>query len=242
VDSSGLLDVRGLMRARLAIRSYQTCLKSRILAAINRYGLRGGDGSSKDWFSGAGRVQLNTWLMGLPEYTRFSTIEEWRLVDEMETAIEKMEKQIAAKIGKIGYVRLLDTLPGVGKILAPTLYLEIGNVNRFPTAEHLASYAGLVPKVISSGGKTFHGRVSKESNHYLKWAFVEAANCIVMHTWKYEQSHVGKLYARLKAAKGHGKAAVAVGRHLAEASWWILRKAQAYREPAPATTSSSKNG
>lgn len=207
------------MRARLAIRSSQTSLKNRIMAAINRYGLRGNDGGGKDWFSGAGRIQLNSWLMGLPEYMRISTIEEWRLVDEMETAIEKLEKQIAAKIGKIGYVRLLDTLPGVGKILAPTLYLEIGSVNRFPTAEHLASYAGLVPKVISSGGKAFHGRVSKESNHYLKWAFVEAANCIMMHTWKYEQSHVGKLYARLKAAKGHGKAAVAVARHLAEASW-----------------------
>ena len=70
IPPANLLDVRGLMRARLAIRSYQTSLKNRILAAINRYGLRGNDGSSKDWFCGAGRVQLNTWLMGLPEYTR----------------------------------------------------------------------------------------------------------------------------------------------------------------------------
>ena len=242
IPSAKLLDLRGLMRARLAIRAHQSGLKNRILAAVNRYGLRGHDASSKDWFSGKGRLQLNTWIMGLPEQTRIATIEEWHLADEMEETIAKLEKQIAERIGKIGYVRLLETLPGVGKILSATLYLEIGDVKRFPTAEHLASYAGLVPRVFSSGGKTVHGRIPQDANRYLKWAFVEAANCTVMHGWKYETCHVGRIYHRLKPDKGHGKAAVAVARHLAEASWWILQKAQGYREPAPATKSSSKNG
>jgi transposase len=242
VPPARLLDFRGLMRARLAVRAYQTGLKNRILAAVNRYGLRGNDPSEKDLFAGKGRLYLNAWIMGLPEQTRTATIEEWALVDQMEETIEKLEKAIAEKIGKIGYVRLLATMPGVGKILSATVYLEIGDVQRFPTAGHLASYAGLVPRVNSSGGKTFHGRVAQEANRYLKWAFVEAANCTVMHRWKYEKHHVGRLYARVKAAKGHPKAAVAVARHLAEASWWILRKAQGYREPAPAAMSSSKNG
>lgn len=242
IPPAKLLDLRGLMRARLAVRAYQTGLKNRILAAVNRYGLRGNQDSGRDCFTGKGRLQLNTWIMGLPEQTRIATIEEWHLVDEIEETIGNLEKQIAEKIGKIGYVRLLETLPGVGKILGATLYLEIGDVKRFPTAGHLASYAGLVPKVYSSGGKTFHGRVPQDANRYLKWAYVEAANCTVMHSWKYEACHVGQLYRRLRAAKGHPKAAVAVARHLAEASWWILRKAQGYREPAPAATSSSKNG
>ena len=76
----------------------------------------------------------------------------------------------------------------------------------------------------------------------MKWAFVEAANCIVMQKDRYRESHVAKLYDRLRPDKNHGKAAVAVGRHLAEASWWILQKKQSYREPAPASMSSSKNG
>ena len=242
IPPAKLLDLRGLMRARLAIRGYQSGLKNRILAAVNRYGLRGNDASSKDWFSGKGRLQLNTWIMGLPEQTRIGTIAEWHLVDEIQGQIGELEKQIAEKIGKIGYVRLLETMPGVGKILGATIYLEIGDVKRFSTPAHLASYAGLVPRVYSSGGKTFHGRVAPDANRYLKWAFVEAANCTVMHSWKYETCHVGRLYGRLKPAKGHAKAAVAVARHLAEASWWILRKAQGYREPAPAATSSSDNG
>ncbi len=242
IPPAKLLDLRGLMRTRLALRSYQSGIKNRILAAVNRYGLRGNDPSEKDWFNGKGRLHLNTWIMGLPEQTRMATIEEWHLADEMEDAIGKLEKQFAEKIGKIGYVRLLETMPRVGKILSATLYLEKGEVKRFPTAGHLASYAGLVPRVFSSGGKTHHGHVPQDANRYLKWAVVEAANCTVMHGWKYEKCHVGMLYQRLKAAKGHPKAAVAVARRLAEASWWILQKAQAYREPAPATMSSSKNG
>jgi len=242
IPPAKLLDLRGLMRSRLAVRAYQTGIKNRILAAVNRYGLRGNEAGEGDCFSGKGRLRLNTWIARLPEQTRLATIEEWDLCDEMEEAIGNLEKQIAEKIGKIGYVRLLETMPGVGKILAATLYLEIGDVKRFPTPGHLASYAGLVPRVFSSGGKTIHGRVPQDANRYLKWAFVEAANCTVMHGWKYGECHVGRIYQRLKTAKGHPKAAVAVARHLAEASWWILQKAQAYREPAPATKSSSENG
>jgi transposase len=142
-------------------------------------------------------------------------------VDDLDQHILALQREIAVHIGAIGAVRLLRTLPGVGKTLAATIYLEIGEVKRFSSAEHLASYAGLAPRVFSSGGKTFHGRVPADANRYLKWAFVEAANCTVMHGWKYGERHVGRLYHRLQPAKGHAKAAVAVARHLAESSWWI---------------------
>jgi transposase len=139
-------------------------------------------------------------------------------------------------------LRLLRTLPGIGRILGATLLLEIGDVTRFPSAPHLASYAGLVPTVHSSGGKTWHGRVPKNANLFLKWAFIEAANCIVVHQHRLKGKHVVELYQRLRAAKGHGKAAVAVARHLAEASWWVLKKQQAYREPNQTPISSSAHG
>jgi transposase len=153
-----------------------------------------------------------------------------------------LEKRIRLGIGQLGYVRLLQTMPGVGAILGATIYLEIGDVNRFATAQQLASYAGLTPTVWASGGKMRLGRTSSMANHCLKWAFVEAANCVVMQQKHYEGRHVLELYRRLKSAKCHGKAVVAVARHLAEASWWMLRKKQAYREPAPASMSSSENG
>lgn len=138
--------------------------------------------------------------------------------------------------------KVLYRTPVVGDILSATIFLEIGDVKRFPSAQHLASYSGLIPTVHASGGKMRLGRTSAVANHYLRWAFVEAANGIVMRKHLYKDRHVMQLYERLRARKNHGKAAVAVARHLAEASWWMLTRKQFYREPAPASMSSSKNG
>jgi transposase len=185
---------------------------------------------------------LSVYVGALPEETRLATRHEWDLVDQIEEHIEELEKRIRLGIGQLGYVRLLKTLPGVGPILSATIFLEIGDVRRFPSAAQLASYAGLTPTVHASGGKMRLGPTSPMANHYLKWAFVEAANAIVMHKHRYADRHVGKLYERLRQAKNHGKAAVAVARHLAEASWWMLQNKQTYRESAPASRSSSENG
>lgn len=251
IPPAKLRDLRGLMRTRLALRHHTTTLKNRIHGAIRRYG-QWEPGEAKNLFVGKGRVQLSVYLGGMPEMTRLATRHEWALVDEVERHIAELEKQIRLSIGQIGYVRLLKTMPGVGEILAATIWLEIGDVSRFATAERLAAYAGLTPTVHASGGKVHLGRTSAVANHYLKWAFVEAANCVVMHKHRFPGRHVVELYDRLRAAKCHSKAAVAVGRHMAEASWWILSKKQVYREPAPAAAatavaaansmSSSKNG
>ena len=71
-------------------------------------------------------------------------------------------------------------------------------------------------------------------NHYLKWAFIEAANVIVVHHKKpaWQQKHVVQLYERTRQRKGHSVAVGAVARHLAEAAYWMLKRTQAYREPS----------
>ena len=241
IPPAQLRDLRGLLRTRLSLRCHTTILKNRIHAALRRYG-QYEPGEAKDLFHGKGRVQLSVYIGALPEETRLATRHEWELVDEVEAHLKQLEMRIRLGIGQLGLVRLLKSLPGVGDILSATIFLEIGDVTRFSSAEHLASYSGLTPTVHASGGKFRLGRTSPVANHYLKWAFVEAANCVVMHKHRRPQSHVVQLYERLRASKNHGIAAVAVARHLAEASWWMLTKKQSYREPAPASMSSSKNG
>ncbi|HEX8713420.1 MAG TPA: IS110 family transposase [Terracidiphilus sp.] len=241
VPPEGLRDLRGLMRARLSLRSQTTVLKNRMHAAIRRYGTLRGEPRS-DLFTAKSWPKLALAMGRLPDETRAATWHECELLREMERHLGEMEIRIGARIGSIGWVRLLKSLPGVGEILGATIYLEIGDVRRFPTAEHLASYAGLVPTVHASGGKSHHGPTSKQANHYLRWAFVEAAACIVSHKQQRQGQHVVELYERLKKQKGHGKAAVAVARHLAEASWWMLSKKEAYRAPQRQAMSSSKNG
>lgn len=224
-----LRDLRGLMRTRLALRSHTTCVKNRIHAAIRRYGTLDGEPLS-DLFAKKSRLRLSMAIGRMPEETRRATLHEWELLDELERHIGELEARSRERIGCIGWVRLLKSLPGVGEILGATIHLEIGDVKRFATARHLASYAGLVPTVHASGGRFHQGPTSRQANHYLRWAFVEAANCAIMHKHRYADQHVIQLYQRLKS-KCHGKAAVAVARHLSEANWWILSKREKYRQP-----------
>lgn len=60
--------------------------------------------------------------------------------------------------------RLLITILGVGYYTALLIVSEVGDVNRFPDAEKLCSYAGLTPSVRRSGGSTVHGHITKEGS------------------------------------------------------------------------------
>ena len=77
-----------------------------------------------------------------------------------------------------------------------------------------------------------YGRLRPDVNRYLKWAYVEAANVIVLNQARWPQRHAVQRYRRLRDKKGHAKAVGAVAHHLAEASYWILRRAEPYRDPA----------
>ena len=127
---------------------------------------------------------------------------------------------------------LLDTHPSVGKILSAVLALELGDARRFAGPDRLASYAGLVAAARESANWKAKGRCPRDCNVYLRWAYIEAANLIATKLEVWKDRHVVRLYNRVKeSSKMHGKAAVAVARHLAEASYWILVKQEVYREP-----------
>ena len=212
-----------------------TALKNRISSALARYGLPQqfrGDLFGKA--EAATKCRQDS-VAVLPEHSRFATQQELDLREAVETGVHTVTEEIGATVGKLGWVRRLRTMPGVGEILGPTIYVEIGRVDRFPTPAHLAAYAGLVPRVSSSGGHTRIGRTRRECNRFLKWAFVEAAEVVVAHQESMNSQHVVRLYRRVKNNKPdrHGKAVVAVARHLAESAWHILKRNQDYREPQP---------
>jgi transposase len=185
-----------------------------------------------DLFGAKGRAYLASILKALPTETAHMIAMQLHSIDQLEEKIEAIERRVAETLKASPEIRLLRSIPGLGPILAPLVWLEVGDVERFPRAEHLASYAGLVPRIIASGGHIRHGSTCRNVNHYLKWAFVEAANCAIRMK-AHREDHIGLLYHRLHPNKGHGRSVVAVARHLAEASYWVLRKKQHYRAPQP---------
>jgi transposase len=229
IPPAQLRDQREILRLRMSLVESRSQVKNRIHGALLRYNV---ELKAKDVYSQAGREELNEHLAELPEWTRQSVKKQLETVDHLVTQIEACEQSLETMLAPSAERDLLRTLPGVGKILSAVIALEIGDIGRFGNAQRLVSYAGLAPAARESAGKKRPGKCPADCNTYLKWAFVEAANVIAVHHKSWPERHVAQLYARVKhKTKMHGKATVAVGRHLAEASYWILSKQELYREP-----------
>ena len=223
-----LRDQRELLRLRIFLVRLRTRVKNRIHGTLARHNVQI---PGADLFGVAARLELSTRLPELPVHSREAVEQELATLDFLNIQIESAEERLEAIMNVSAEADLLKTLTCVGPILSMVMMLEIGRVDRFPTAAHLASYAGLVPRVHSSGGHTRMGQVCGNVNRNLKWAFVETANLIVINQRRLAGTHVVRLYQRIKRAKNHQKAAVAVARHLAEAAWWVVTKQEVYREP-----------
>jgi len=201
-----------------------------ITSALAKYGLQLVGAS--DPYGKRRRRQLEFRLARLPEQTRAMNALLLEQLDSLDVHIDATERRIRRLVERTPEMLLLKTLPGIGNILAAAVCLEIGDIDRFASAERLASYAGTTPRVHSSGGKTRYGRLRPDVNRYLRWAFVEAANSVAVHHKRRPERHVSQLYLRIRQRRGHAKAVGAVARHLAEATYHVWTRQEPYRDPA----------
>jgi transposase len=229
IPPAELRDQRELSRMRMSLVAVRTKFKNRIQATLAKYAIT--IDAVSDIFGKQGREILGQALQELPPETRRSVEEQLILLDQVSGQIKEAEAHIREVVKVTPMMQLIKSLPGVGDILAIVIALEIGDIGRFGSAEQLASYSGTVPRISSSGGKTYMGRVRPDVNHYLKWAYIEAANCVALQQQKLAGRHVVELLKRVRKHKGYPKAAVAVGRHLAEATYHMLKKKVPYQEP-----------
>ena len=205
IPPSELRDQRELLRLRIFLVRLRTRVKNHNVQV-----------PGADLFGVAARLELGKRLPELPVHSREAVEQELATLDFLEMQIESAEQRLEAIMQVSAEADLLKTLPCVGLILSMVLMLEIGRVDRFPTAAHLASYAGLVPRVHSSGGHTRMGQVCGNVNRNLKWAFVETGNLIVINQRRFAGTHVVRLYRRIKTCqespKGGGRSGAPLGR------------------------------
>ncbi|MEM2759490.1 MAG: transposase [Nitrososphaerales archaeon] len=96
-------------------------------------------------------------------------------------------------------------------------------MNRFPDS-HLCSYAGLVSSTHSSGGVTYHGRITTRGSKYLRWIMIE---CMYVHVRTAPDSNVSKFYAKIARKKRKQKAAVAAS-NLLKVVYWVMKECRKY--------------
>jgi transposase len=195
-----LRDQRELLRLRIFLVRLRTRVKNRIHGTLARHNVQI---PGADLFGVEARLKLGARLPELPTHSREAIEQELATLDFLEIQIESAEQRLEGIMHVSVEADLLKTLPCVGKILSMVLMLEIGRIDRFPTAAHLASYAGLVPRVHSSGGHTRMGQVCGNVNRNLKWAFVETGSLVVLNQRRLAGSHVVRLYQRIKRSKNH---------------------------------------
>lgn len=230
IAPAAVRDNRELPRTRMVFARERTKFKNRIHSVIDKYGLQDVFEDISDIFGVRGRQVMGSVLKLLPCQTHFTAELLIEQLDQTEQKIRTIEAQMKELFKENENHQLLKTMPGIGFILAVVILAEIGDIGRFASAERLASYSGVTPRVHASGGKVRYGRLRPDTNRYLKWAFSEAGNSVAVNRNRFPDRHVSQLYNRIRGRKGHAKAVGAVARHLAEATYWILTKGEVYRD------------
>jgi transposase len=148
-------------------------------------------------------------------------------LDYLDEALEVVTTEIEAALSPFAReAARLDAIPGVGPRTAEILIAEIGvDMGQFPTARHLASWAGLCPGIHESAGKRRAVRSGK-GNRWLRAALIEAALSAV----NVRDGALAARYRRLRPRCGHKKAIVAIAHKLLTTAYVLLADGRLYQE------------
>jgi transposase len=162
----------------------------------------------------------------LGPHQRFLLAAQLRHVDELGKLIDEVSAEIEERLWPFEEdLARLTTIPGVGRRTAETLLSELGtDIGRFPSARHLASWAGICPGNHESAGKSGTGRTRKGSP-WLRSALVEAARAAAR-----SRTYLGAQYHRIAARRGGNRAAVTVAHSILVIVYHMLSTRRDYHD------------
>jgi transposase len=197
-------DLRELCRYRSQLARAQGSVKQRIQALLLRHGVVA---VVKSPFTAVGARWLDT--VQLPGWGGTSLAGLRAMLAEAEARLVPVLASMRDAAAGDPITQTLVTRRGFGPVLGLTVRAEVGCITRFPDGPHLASYAGLVPRVSQSARRQWTGPITKAGSPWLRWALVEAAG----HQFR-RQDDFGRWARRLAVKGGKLKARVAVARAL----------------------------
>jgi transposase len=211
------------LRQRLYWARLRTRIRNRVHALIDRQSELQMPQCS-DLFGRKGLIALSKLTVAEPDATLLR--EDLELLKLVDSQIKAQEVRIVEFNSNDEATLYLQSLPGMGKILAAVAAAEIDSIDRFSSAAKLSAYAGLLPTTHASGGKTYQGHLLKSRNKWLQWAFIEAAWVAVGCS-----SYFGGIY---RAHRTHGKKAnvaiTIVARRMSRISFTLLKERRNFQE------------
>ena len=208
-----LRPVRDLMRARLKLVHKNISCQNSIHRIMGKYNLNIPD--DKKLHDLSTLQKLND--LALPKEAMLQlelNKEQMRLLHRQ---ISELEKSMHPKLIPNPDIQRLLWIPGIGKILAFTIFLEVDGIERFPGTPQFLSYSRLVPGADNSNRKTKHKSANKDGNRYLKMAFTEAAVRAIQYF-----KEVKAFYKTKERKKHNAIARTLVAQELAKICYHVL--------------------
>jgi transposase len=211
------------LRQRLYWARLRTRIRNRVHALIDRQAELQMPQCS-DLFGRKGLSALGKLKLTQPDAALLR--EDLELLQLIDRQIKAQEARIVEFNSADQSTLYLQSLPGMGKILAAVAAAEIDCIARFSSVAKLCAYAGLVPTTQASGGKTYQGHLLKSRNKWLQWAFIEAAWVAVGCS-----SYFGAIY---RYHRGRGKKAnvaiTIVARRMCRIAFTLLKERRNFQE------------
>jgi transposase len=171
----------------------------------------------------------------IPDPLRPALAEICSEIQDLERRIKMIEHQLAALAAQTPAVAQLRTIPGIGLLIATALVAFVGDIRRFPSGRHFASYLGLTPRESSSGLRRRLGAISKRGDVYLRTLLIHGARSVLLAAKRRSPDRLRAWALARQSARGHNKAATALANKLARILWAVWKHDRPFHStPNPA--------
>ncbi len=215
-------ELRDITRHRSKLVRERTRHKNRIHRVLSRYNIHS---PCTDLFGKRGQEFLRETLPELSDLHQQIISDFLYMINCLNERIKQADQYIKQWSKTDPRAPLLMSMPGIGIYSAAIIIAEIAEIDRFPRAKELCSYAGLVPSTRSSDTRTYHGRITKEGSPWLRWIMVSASQRSALSS-----PRLKIFYDRIAQKHGKKTARVALARKMLSIVFFMLSRNQPFME------------
>lgn len=160
----------------------------------------------------------------VPQYLRAALEDVLGEIESLSQKVAELTRSLERLAAPIPDAQRLLSVPGIGVLTATALLAFVGDVRRFPSGRHFASYLGLTPREFSSGSARRLGRITKRGNSYVRMLLIHGARAALRAGSVVDSPDDLRAWAlQVQRRSSHNVAAVALANKLARVAWRVCR-------------------
>lgn len=216
-------DIRRILKSRSVLVRALVSLKNQVHGMLLGYGIESRRGQLQS------KKERQRILSGLEDHRSYGNAASavkplMDTIDQIASQVKAIEKVLSDLVACDEDVALLQTIPGVGLIIASTIRAYTDDIQRYDNPKKYAAYAGLVPWVQNSNRTIHHGHITRRGPVELRTALVQVVMGMLRLKNKTSGYRIMDRYSAMKQCKGTGKSIIATARKMATIIYVILNQ------------------